>query len=116
MGAIAVDFDGLNLSGDWIGDIHHMAIGRWKTVAIFRKRQAGQAGAAHAELRQRWLKGRIRFWLVHTDAGIRSANKKWRDWIAKVVRFLDEHFALACNDKAPDVVWSPADDLEAAAV
>ncbi|GBD37458.1 hypothetical protein HRbin36_02589 [bacterium HR36] len=117
MGAIGEQANCLDSLQNGIGYVHHVAIGIWPAILVFRISQARQTGAAEAKMiADCWLPRGIRPQLFHAMPGKIRPEHQRHHTVTQVVRLLNKHFALPGDDKTPDIVQPAGDDLEAAAI
>jgi hypothetical protein len=91
IGTVAKEFYSLNPLHHRIGHVKNISIRSGKTSAGVAEGQAGKPGAAHAETGEAWINRSVRF-RKGCAARITCAHVEGHDWIAVVVRFLDEDF------------------------
>ena len=118
---LAMHGQGLHLRDDGIGDEHAQTIGLHAGCHLaelaFTQSKAAQAGAAHFEVGL--LHGEVRRVALEqpiSAAWVVRVLVEGHHRITEVVRLLDEGFAFAGHDQAPDVARSLAGDFEAGAI
>ena len=100
---IAMDFDGLDFSGDGVRDIHHVGVGSGPGGFV-RKRQTAQARPAHLKIgRSAGKLGGVTLELRVGAARVVRVFVERHRRVAVVVGLLNPGFALGRHRQPPDV-------------
>src|ERR1041384_5091716 len=95
---VTINFNGLDLTRDWVRDKHDILPGLRKCLVVFAERQTAQASAAHSKFSDARLHRSVGAEFCIAAARIICAGLEGHSGIAVIVRFLDPGFTETSDD------------------